>query len=355
MLAQGRILVTVSTTKRGKRTRITKTFAKMEEAKVWALNTELKKSQKISLQDREQLFTEYAWHWLETKRLDVKDSTYQHYKRYIKLFEKLFKNLKLKDLNDVVMQRGLDEYARPEDEEAGKPHSKKTVAEFLKVLRAVIRYGYAHGLIYIDFSSLLKNHGHERLDKLNKAMSMDDMQRLKAYVIEHAADDEFNVLTLLALDTGMRRGELLALKPCYIVKDSILIRESVSPFTRETSVKTKCSRRDITVPSRTVKIVQELIQRKGVGSEERIFDTGGFHQSIQLGNLQKKLGIPETTFHALRDTHASFLFNEDIDQMYVSKRLGHASLAITQQYYLELMAYKKHAQDGRAMELLASI
>lgn len=82
------------------------------------------------------------------------------------------------------------------------------------------------------------------------------------------------------------------------------------------------------------------------------FDPNGFHQSAALEKLLKKLDIPRTTFHGLRDTHASFLFSQDIDIAYVSKRLGHINIQTTQNYYLDLMPEKKHQQDADALSLL---
>lgn len=56
--------------------------------------------------------------------------------------------------------------------------------------------------------------------------------------------------------------------------------------------------------------------------------------------LLKQLEITKTTFHGLRDTHASFLFSKDISIDYISRRLGHNSILTTQNYYLELMPEK---------------
>nr|WP_309138921.1 tyrosine-type recombinase/integrase [Peribacillus frigoritolerans] len=67
------------------------------------------------------------------------------------------------------------------------------------------------------------------------------------------------------------------------------------------------------------------------------------------------LDIKKTTFHGLRDTHASFLFSQDIDIAYVSKRLGHINIQTTQNYYLELMPEKKHQQDANAFFLLSAL
>ncbi|WP_458117435.1 tyrosine-type recombinase/integrase [Bacillus sp. PK6-026] len=59
----------------------------------------------------------------------------------------------------------------------------------------------------------------------------------------------------------------------------------------------------------------------------------------------KKINIKKTTFHGLRDTHASFLFAQDIDIAYVSKQLGHINIQTTQNYYLELMPKKAPARS----------
>jgi len=78
-------------------------------------------------------------------------------------------------------------------------------------------------------------------------------------------------------------------------------------------------------------------------------------QMASISQLLKKLDTPRTTFHGLRDTHASFLFSQDIDIAYVSKRLGHVNIQTTQNYYLELMSEKKHQQDADALNLLNSL
>ena len=70
-----------------------------------------------------------------------------------------------------------------------------------------------------------------------------------------------------------------------------------------------------------------------------------FQQSAKLARLLKKLDIPRTTLHGLRDTHASFLFsNDNIRLDYISQRLGHSNLQTTMNYYLELMPEKLYSK-----------
>src|SRR5699024_2612317 len=98
-----------------------------------------------------------------------------------------------------------------------------------------------------------------------------------------------------------------------------------------------------------------LITSVPVKDNGYIFDFDGFKQSERLATLLEELDIPKTTFHGLRDTHASFLFAQDIELVYVSKRLGHVNIQTTQNYYLELMPEKKHEQYEDALNLLRSL
>ena len=75
-------------------------------------------------------------------------------------------------------------------------------------------------------------------------------------------------------------------------------------------------------------------------------------QSRYLQELLKKLEITKTTFHGLRDSHATFLFSKNISLDYISRRLGHNSILTTQEYYLSLMPEKKHQQDADALNFL---
>ena len=50
----------------------------------------------------------------------------------------------------------------------------------------------------------------------------------------------------------------------------------------------------------------------------------------------KRRGLPRITFHSLRHSHASALIAAGIDVVTVSRRLGHASPALTLSVYSHL-------------------
>ncbi|WP_228471782.1 site-specific integrase [Listeria welshimeri] len=230
-----------------------------------------------------------------------------------------------------------------------KNHSRKTTHEVLLKIKTALRDAYARGYLATDFASLVKTRGKE-LPKRNKSLSITDLKKLRTYLLQNP-DNEFNMLALLALETGMRRGELLGIRPENLFEYGIEVRHSISPTSEDTSLKTKNSKRDVSINQE----VYNLLQAIPVKDNGYIFDSNGFHQSADLAKLLKKLDIPKTTFHGLCDTHASFLFSKDIDIAYVSKRLGHINIQTTQNYYLELMPEKKHQQDADALNLLNSL
>src|SRR5699024_11594841 len=147
-----------------------------------------------------------------------------------------------------------------------------------------------------------------------------DFKKLRIYVINNSQHD-FHLLVLLALKTVCRRGELLAIKPESIYEYGTKVRHSISPTSEDTSLKTDNAKRDVPIN----KEVYDLIRKIPLKENGYIFNFDGFKQSAMLAELLKKLNIEKTTFHGLRDTHASFLFSQDIDIVYVSKRLGHVN------------------------------
>ncbi|MFD1446903.1 site-specific integrase [Oceanobacillus profundus] len=177
------------------------------------------------------------------------------------------------------------------------------------------------------------------------------ISKSSASILLQHPEDEFNLLVLLALETGMRRGELLAIRPESLYEYGVKVRHSISPTSDNTSLKTQNAKRNVPINKK----VYELIRKIPVKENGYIFGFSGFKQPEQLAELLKKLNIKRTTFHGLRDSHASYLFAQNIDVDFGSERLGHINFQTTYNYYLELMPEKKHQQDADALNLLSAL
>lgn len=167
------------------------------------------------------------------------------------------------------------------------------------------------------------------------------------------------------LGTGMRRGELCALRWKDLDLDAGKLRveqslEQTKAGLRFKSPKTKHGRRTITLAPSLVtelrthwKDQQEQRLRLGIGkapADGLVFARwdGQPHQPDRLtrqwSDAMKVIG-QNATLHSLRHTHASHLIAQGVDVLSISRRLGHGSPTITLAVYGHLFA---DAQDRAA-------
>ena len=164
----------------------------------------------------------------------------------------------------------------------------------------------------------------------------------------------------LALATGMRRGELLALRWRDVDFDRGLLRvEQSLEVTRAAGLrfkapKTNHGRRAITVPS---SIVSDLRARWKAEQEKRLalglgkapgdalvfsnWEGGALHPAgvtKEFARAMTAIGWRAITLHSLRHTHASQLIAAGVDVLTISRRMGHGSPTITLSVYGHLFA-----------------
>jgi integrase len=179
---------------------------------------------------------------------------------------------------------------------------------------------------------------------------------------------------IVALFTGMRLGEVLALRWRNVDLDGkvIKVREAVEE-TKEHGLqvkapKTRAGRRDIGLPDVVVDTLRdhrrtqlELRIALGAGKlpvDALVFPTieGALQApsdaSRGWGLVADALGMPEITFHGLRHTHASQLIDAGVDIVTISKRLGHASPDVTLRVYAHLF---RRDDDKAAAAIIAAL
>ncbi|MCZ6535783.1 MAG: site-specific integrase [Chloroflexi bacterium] len=170
--------------------------------------------------------------------------------------------------------------------------------------------------------------------------------------LEVARETPYYSLFHTALYTGMRRGELLALRWKDVDLDKATLsvvrsiyRGSGGDFTvREP--KTQRSRRLIALsPSLVMVLRDHQAERRarsiliGKTIPELIFshlDGSPLDPSTvshAFGKVIKKARVPSVRFHDLRHTHATLMMKQGINPKVVSERLGHSTVAMTLDLY----------------------
>jgi integrase len=156
---------------------------------------------------------------------------------------------------------------------------------------------------------------------------------------------------LVAVTTGMRRGELLGLRWSDIDLKAarLIVNQSLERVKGKTvfkSPKTTTSRRTITLPALTIEALREHRAaqaaerlRLGLGKPELVFSHGDGSpmdpDSITkaFDRLIKAAGVRRITFHGLRHTHISHQLMDGVHVKIVSEGAGHANIGTTLSVY----------------------
>ena len=167
-------------------------------------------------------------------------------------------------------------------------------------------------------------------------------------------------LVLLAVASGMRIGELLALRWGNIdfLRRVISIRESFYSG-KFGSPKTRCSRRDIPMSEAIERaLVDHRARLRNAGPETLVFvsrtQTPVNAKNMLRRVLQptcKKLGLPPASWHSFRHSHATLL-SEAVESIKTAQAvLGHSDLKTT----LNIYTHAVSESERRAVERVAEI
>jgi integrase len=179
---------------------------------------------------------------------------------------------------------------------------------------------------------------------------------------------DIEIAVALAAMTGMRMGEVLALRWSDVNFDSCILRVMRTLHSTKDGVpnigptKTHRSTRPIVIFEPLVTMLRAERQRqKGYAEvygdnyrnydlvccmpDGRAWDKRNFYRRYR--NLLHKLGLPEVTFHSLRHGFASIAGEKGVSMRQVSELLGHSQIAITADLYSHIFLEAKKETAGK--------
>ncbi len=305
---------------------------------------------------------EYLDRWLtDCVKGTVRESTYERYQYVVEPHIKpALGRIKLKSLNPTHV-RGF--YREKRD--AGL--APATVHKMHVVLHKALAQAVADDLIPRNVTDAVKVPRTDR-EEIRPLTAEEANRLLKA---ARFPDERLETLYVLAIHTGLRQGELLALKwdDLDLEGGTLRVRRTLTYAGGKHSLaepKTKKSRRVVRLTTMAVASLRDHLARQMAEMDRLgslyvpgglVFanETGGIINPSNLRNrsfarLLKSAGLPETTrFHDLRHTCATLLLSKNVNPKIVSEMLGHANIAITLDTYSHVLPDMQE-KAARALE-----
>jgi integrase len=280
--------------------------------------------------------------WLVTAETSVGRSTWIRYEQYVRVHIKpAIGSVPLRTLSPRHVQAL---YTR--SLEGGS--SATTVNHVHTVLHTALQYGLRMDYIRRNVAALCTPP--RKIEQVVRTLTVEEAKRL----LTSASGDRLEALFYLALFTGMRQGELLALRwdDIDLELSTAGVRGSVRRINGELCIgqpKTKRSRRQVALAEPAVEALRrhkatQAAERLAAGSTWQdlglVFSdaSGGPLDAQQVVRrhfrpLLRHAGLPRIKFHALRHSAATLLLGLGVHPVVVQEMLGHSAVSVTMDIY----------------------
>ena len=256
-------------------------------------------------------------------------------------------------------------FYRQKIDEGSKP---RTVGVLHAVLRWALSDAVKQGLVARNVATLVTPPRIDRYDA--QTLTIEQAEKL----LEAARGSRLDALLILALTTGMRRGELLALRweDVDFNQSLVSVHRTMARVAGygyvEGEPKTRSSRRRIVLPV----VALEALREHRKCQEQTKMEAGDKWQDKELvfidryggffspdmvlrrfGILLREVGLPHMRFHDLRHSAATMLLVAGVHPKVVQERLGHSTVAMTLDVYSHVLPSMQQEPAGKIDDLFS--
>lgn len=285
--------------------------------------------EKMTLED---VYNKYK----EIEERRIKYSEFNQKCKRIEFFESLFP-VRLNDVTPAMIAIELNKIA-VDNPKTGKPTAKRTLTRYVQALSNVYEYAEANRWTTYNpckYVNIPTNAPQEQREALSPA---------EYNFILNSTDERFLAAKILIL-SGLRRGELAALtwQDVDFENNVLHITKSYDYHNEQLKLpKSKSGIRDVPMPLKLKNLLEPISRPSGyVINDNGKMLTGG-QWSFLNKYLRKQCGF-NFSWHILRHTYATILYDSDVPILSAQKFLGHSSPRITMEIYTHLSERKKQA------------
>lgn len=320
-------------------------FRTKAQAKKWE-NEQILAKNKNNITNENPVFADYFWKWAMTYRIPGKtDGTKRRYTYISNVVKKYFGTTRINDINRSVYQNFINEY--------GKNHSKVTIKKLNGILKSCVSDAHEEGIIPQNFTNRTNEVWNETRAQHIEYLSIKEIQSLLKVTqssLNRKHTTPYAILT--AIETGMRAGEILALKWSDIdeKKQTIKISKSYDYISKKIKPpKNESSKRVIYVSKSLLNTLNELKEN----NQEFIFaksngelpTDNALNKALRYRLKEANISKKGFHFHSLRHCHVAYLVAHHVDWYEISKRLGHSNIGITMDTYSYMIDEMKATQQ----------
>lgn len=298
------------------------------------------------------------WDWIG-KKIKFGEITKQTADRYETDFYKYFGKFKDRDVRFVTTDF-LEDFIV--DNIKNHNMKSKVWSNLRTIIRGMFLFAKKKGYTKLDIVNFIseldisnKMFNHEKKPLENVIYTQEEVDSIVSYIsISRRLND---IAILFAIYTGMRVGEIVALKWEDVDGDYIHVNRMQERFKDENGKivyqirdfpKTEAGIRDIVIVPELKEVIKKL--RSINPFTEYLFEKNGkcIHKHTvctRLYNLCDKFDFPHKGMHAFRRYYATKLINAGVEETIIISQMGHADFNTTKQHYYKNNAQKEYVID----------
>ena len=319
-----------------------------------------KRRRQISRKTQEELHDAIIDYWMDNeenppikevfkawndRRLELKKISRSTYERNQATFKRHYDEFGNRKIRDVEMQDFVDFL---EEQIPRFDLTAKSFSNLKTVTRGIIKYAkrqkyicYTTTDVMEELDTDVKFRRNVKTDE-QEVFTEDEMPRVMNYLCNNK--DIVNLGILLSFVTGIRVGELVALKWEDFDQYGFYIRRSetryyegkVGHYEIQEHAKSEAGERYVAVPESYRWIITDI--RKINPFSEFLFEKNGerlhtYAFRNRMHTVCEKSDCVQKSPHKIRKTYGSILLDNNLDQKLITSQMGHTNISCTENHY----------------------